>query len=243
MSKKPDYYDVLGIGRDSDPASIKKAYRNLALKFHPDRNPGDAEAEDRFKEAAEAYEVLSDPEKRALYDQYGHEGLNHAGFQGFSGFGDIFSAFGDIFGDIFGGGNRGPKRGRDLGVEVTIDYVDAYNGCERKIPIPRLEHCEACQGTGSVTKQLTTCPKCGGSGQIFQGMGFIRMASTCSQCHGTGRYAPDPCPECNGEGRVTRYREVIVPIKAGVSTGARYRVRGEGAVGDLGGEPGDLYVE
>ncbi|MDR2301964.1 MAG: molecular chaperone DnaJ [Deltaproteobacteria bacterium] len=243
MSKKPDYYDVLGLGRDSDPASIKKAYRNLALKYHPDRNPGDTEAEERFKEAAEAYEVLSDPEKRQLYDQYGHDGLNHTGFQGFSGYGDIMSAFGDIFGDFFGTVARGPKRGRDLGIEVTIDYVDAYNGCSTKIRVPRVENCEACDGTGSVSKRVQACPKCDGKGQIFQGMGFIRMASTCPQCRGTGEYAYDPCPECNGQGRVNRHREVMVPIPAGISSGGRIRIRGEGAAGEMGGPSGDLYVE
>ncbi|MDR2367872.1 MAG: molecular chaperone DnaJ [Deltaproteobacteria bacterium] len=244
MSKKPDYYDVLGVGRDSDPASIKKAYRTLAFKYHPDRNPGDPEAEERFKEAAEAYEVLSDQEKRQLYDQYGHEGLHHAGFQGFSGFGDIFSAFGDIFGgSFFGNVSRGPKKGRDLGIEITIDFVDAFNGCESKIRVPRAETCEACEGTGSTSKRLRTCPKCNGQGQIFQGVGFIRMATTCPQCRGTGEYAVDPCPECNGQGRVSRHREITVQIPAGVETGARLRIRGEGGAGDPGGMPGDLYVD
>ncbi|MDR1308297.1 MAG: molecular chaperone DnaJ [Deltaproteobacteria bacterium] len=243
MSNKADYYDVLGVSRNSDPASIKKAYRNLALKYHPDRNQGDAEAEERFKEAAEAYEVLSDPEKRQLYDQYGHEGLHHAGFEGFKGFGDIFSAFGDIFGDFFGVGRSGSKRGRDLGVEVVIDYVDAYTGCETKVKLPRVEKCDACAGTGSRSRIIQQCPNCNGQGQVVQGMGFIRMAVTCPKCRGTGEFPSDPCPECNGQGRINRQRELTVHVPAGVGTGARLRIRGEGGLGESGGESGDLYVE
>ncbi|MDR1486688.1 MAG: molecular chaperone DnaJ, partial [Deltaproteobacteria bacterium] len=245
MSKKADYYDVLGINRGADQETIKKAYRSLALKHHPDRNPGDQQAEERFKEAAEAYEVLSDPEKRHLYDQYGHEGLNRSGFQGFQGFGDIFSAFGDVFGDIFGngGGRSGPRRGRDVGIEIVIDYVDAYNGCETKVKIPRIESCEVCGGTGSKSRSRTVCPKCNGKGQVFQGMGFIRMAVTCNNCHGTGEFASDPCHECGGQGRIRRNRELSVQVPAGVSTGARLRIRGEGEPGMLGGDNGDLYVE
>lgn len=245
MSGKTDYYDVLGVSRGADQDSIKKAYRALALKYHPDRNPGDSEAEDRFKEAAEAYEVLSDPEKRRLYDQYGFEGLNRSGFQGgFQGFGDIFSAFGDIFGDIFSGGGRsGPRQGRDLGMELTIDYVEAYNGCASKVRLPRVESCQACDGTGSKSRNRQVCPNCHGQGQVVQGMGFIRMASTCPQCHGTGEFAADPCPECRGVGRVTRQRELTVQIPAGVNTGARLRLRGEGDPGVMGGPNGDLYVE
>jgi molecular chaperone DnaJ len=246
MSGKTDYYDVLGVSRGADQESIKKAYRGLALKYHPDRNPGDAEAEGRFKEAAEAYGVLSDPEKRRLYDQFGFEGLNRHGFQGgFQGFGDIFSAFGDIFGDIFngGGGRPGPRHGRDLGLELTIDYVEAYKGCDSKVKIPRVESCEACEGTGSRSRRRQTCPNCHGQGQVVQGMGFIRMATTCPQCHGSGDYAADPCPECRGQGRVKRQRELTVHVPAGVGTGARLRLRGEGEPGGMGGENGDLYVE
>jgi molecular chaperone DnaJ len=246
MSGKTDYYDVLGVGRSADQDSIKKAYRSLALKYHPDRNPGDAEAEERFKEAAEAYEVLSDPEKKRLYDQYGFEGLNSSGFQGgFRDFGDIFSAFGDIFGDIFGGsgGRPGPRHGRDLGLELTIDYVEAYTGCDSKVKIPRVESCEACAGTGSRSRTRKVCPKCQGQGQVVQGMGFIRMATTCPQCHGSGEFATDPCPECRGQGSVKRQRELTVHVPAGVTTGSRLRLRGEGEPGAMGGVPGDLYVE
>jgi molecular chaperone DnaJ len=244
MSNKADYYNVLGVSRGSDQATIKKAYRSLALKYHPDRNPGDQEAEEHFKEAAEAYEVLSDSEKRKLYDQYGHEGLRHAGFEGFQGYGDIFSSFGDIFGDLFGNVRRGgAQRGRDLGVEIAIDFVEAYNGCENRLKVPRVEKCEACDGTGSVSRRLQYCSKCNGQGQILQGGGFFRMAVTCPQCRGTGEYATDPCPECSGQGRVTRHREISVHVPAGISTGARLKLRGEGGLGEKGGEPGDLYVE
>jgi molecular chaperone DnaJ len=243
MSSKVDYYEILGVGRDADKDAIKKAYRALALKFHPDRNPGDAEAEERFKEAAEAYEVLSDPEKRRLYDQYGFEGLNRAGFQGFNGFGDIFSAFGDIFGDLFSGGRAGPRNGRDQGVEVSIGYVDAYTGCDTKIKVYRVEQCEACDGTGSRSRSRQVCPNCRGQGPVVQGMGFIRMATACPQCHGSGEIASDPCPECRGQGRMKRPRELTVHVPAGITTGSRMRLRGEGEPGTLGGQPGDLYVE
>ncbi|MDR1656361.1 MAG: molecular chaperone DnaJ [Deltaproteobacteria bacterium] len=247
MSNKRDYYDVLGVSRNADQEAVKKSYRALALKYHPDRNPGDVEAEEIFKEAAEAYSVLSDPEKKRLYDQYGFQGLNHTGFQGFQGFGDIFSAFGDIFGDIFGGGGGGgrygAKHGRDLGIEIVIDYIDAYNGCETKVRIPKVEECETCAGTGSRTRTRQTCPKCQGQGQIVQGMSFIRMATTCPQCHGTGEFATDPCPECRGQGRIKKQKEISVHVPAGVNTGARLRLRGEGESGSMGGDPGDLYVE
>jgi molecular chaperone DnaJ len=243
MSNKPDYYTVLGVNRGSDPASIKKAYRNLALKYHPDRNPNDKEAEERFKEAAEAYEVLSDPEKKQLYDQYGHEGLHRTGFEGFKGFGDIFSSFGDIFGDFFGSSRPGPRKGRDLHLEVVIEFQDAYNGCDPKIKIPRAEKCTACDGTGSKSRIIQRCPKCHGEGQVVQTVAFLRMASTCPQCRGTGEYPSDPCPECGGQGMVMREKELTFHVPAGIDTGARIRLRGEGGVGELGGQPGDLYVD
>ena len=246
MSSKTDYYDVLGVSRGADQEAIKKAFRALALKNHPDRNPGDSDAEARFKEAAEAYEVLSDPDKRRMYDQYGFEGLNSSGHQGFRDFSDIFSAFGDIFGDFFGGGGGGrpgPRHGRDLGLELTIDYVEAYTGCDSVVKIPRVERCEACAGTGSRSKTRSVCQKCGGQGQIIQGMGFIRMAVTCPQCHGTGEHAADPCPECRGQGQVKRQKELSIHVPAGVTTGSRLRLRGEGEAGQMGGSPGDLFVE
>jgi len=248
MSVKTCYYEVLGVERQADGATIKKAYRSLALKFHPDRNPGDAEAESKFKEAAEAYEVLSDSEKRRLYDQYGHEGLNNAGFQGgFQDFGDIFSAFGNIFQDFFSGGgasaqNR-PRRGRDLVYEAVIEFTEAFTGTSLELKIPREEGCRSCDGTGSKSHHRSTCQQCGGSGQVYQGRGFIRMASTCPVCRGTGSVVSDPCDECGGAGRVRKTKTLSVKVPAGVDTGSRMRLSGEGEGGYNGGPPGDLYVE
>ena len=248
MSAKVCYYEVLGVERQADGATIKKAYRSLALKYHPDRNPGDAEAETKFKEAAEAYEVLSDEEKRRLYDQYGHEGLDSAGFQGgFQDFGDIFSAFGGIFQDLFqnagpGAQNR-PRRGRDLVYEQFIEFTEAFSGTSVELKIPREENCPECDGTGSKSHSRSTCRQCGGSGQVYQGRGFIRMASTCPICRGTGSMVSDPCDECRGQGRLKRTKTLSVRIPAGVDTGSRMRLSGEGEAGYNGGPPGDLYVE
>ena len=248
MSTKTCYYEVLGVERQADGSTIKKAYRSLALKYHPDRNPGDEEAESKFKEAAEAYEVLSDQEKRRLYDQYGHEGLNNAGFQGgFQDFGDIFSAFGNIFQDLFSGGgpsvqNR-PRRGRDLVYEAVIEFAEAFTGTPLELKIPREETCELCDGSGSKSHSRSTCQQCGGSGQVYQGRGFIRMASTCPICRGTGSMVTDPCDQCHGVGRVKRTRTLSVNVPAGVDTGSRMRLSGEGESGYNGGPPGDLYVE
>jgi molecular chaperone DnaJ len=245
MSNKADYYDVLGVGRQADSESIKKAYRALALKYHPDRNPGDSKAEEQFKEAAEAYEVLSDPEKRRLYDQYGHEGLSRSGFQSFNGFGDIFSAFGDIFSDLFGQGHgrSGPRRGRDLGVEVYISFVEAFTGTSYEIKVPREENCQACDGTGSRSGKRQVCQQCDGQGQIFQGRGFIRLASTCPVCHGSGEFAADPCPDCRGLGRINQVKVINVKIPAGVDTGYRLRMSGAGHAGQPGAPSGDLFIE
>ncbi|MDL2226836.1 molecular chaperone DnaJ [Deltaproteobacteria bacterium OttesenSCG-928-M10] len=248
MSVKTCYYEVLGVDRQADGATIKKAYRSLALQFHPDRNPGDAEAEAKFKEAAEAYEVLSDAEKRRLYDQYGHEGLNNAGFQGgFQDFGDIFSAFGSIFQDFFQSGgpaaqNR-PRRGRDLVYESVIEFTEAFSGTSLELKIPREENCPDCDGTGSKSHSRSTCQQCGGSGQIYQGRGFIRMASPCPICRGLGSIVTDPCDECRGAGRLKRTKTLSVRVPAGVDTGSRMRLTGEGEAGFNGGPPGDLYVE
>ncbi|MDR2724519.1 MAG: molecular chaperone DnaJ [Candidatus Adiutrix sp.] len=247
MSGKTCYYEVLGVERQADAAALKKAYRVLALKYHPDRNPGDVEAETRFKEAAEAYEVLNDPDKRRLYDQYGHEGLNRAGFGGgFQDFGDIFSAFGSIFQDFFSAGqgssNR-PRRGRDMVYEAVIEFTEAFTGTSLEIKIPREESCPACEGSGSRSRSRETCRQCGGSGQVYQGRGFIRMATTCPLCRGAGTYAVDPCDDCQGQGRVKRTRALSVKIPAGVDTGNRLRLSGEGEAGWNGGPPGDLYVE
>ncbi|MDR1045751.1 MAG: molecular chaperone DnaJ [Candidatus Adiutrix sp.] len=248
MTVKTCYYEVLGVERQADETVIKKAYRSLALKYHPDRNPGDVEAEAKFKEAAEAYEVLSDPEKRRLYDQYGHEGLGNAGFQGgFQDFGDIFSAFGSIFQDLFntGGGasSSRPRRGRDLVYEAVIEFTEAFTGVTREIKIPREESCPGCDGSGSKSRRRSACRQCGGSGQIYQGRGFIRMAGTCPVCRGSGSLVTDPCDECQGQGRIRRSRTLSVKIPAGVDTGSRMRLTGEGEGGHNGGPPGDLYVE
>ena len=248
MSSKVCYYEVLGVDRQADGTTIKKAYRSLALKYHPDRNPGDSEAETKFKEAAEAYEVLSDAEKRRLYDQYGHEGLNNAGFQGgFQDFGDIFSAFGSIFQDFFqsagpGAHNR-PRRGRDLVYEAVIEFTEAFTGTSLEIKIPREENCSECDGTGSKSGSRSTCQQCGGSGQVYQGRGFIRMASTCPICRGAGSIVTDPCDTCRGAGRLKKTKVLSVRIPAGVDTGSRMRLTGEGEGGYNGGPPGDLYVE
>ena len=248
MSAKVCYYEVLGVDRQADGSTIKKAYRSLALQYHPDRNPGDAEAEAKFKEAAEAYEVLSDSEKRRLYDQYGHEGLNNAGFQGgFQDFSDIFSAFGGIFQDLFSGGgaasqNR-PRRGRDLVYEAVIEFAEAFTGTSLELKIPRDESCPECDGTGSKSHNRSTCQQCGGSGQVYQGRGFIRMASPCPVCRGAGSIVTDPCDECRGSGRLKRTKTLSVKVPAGVDTGSRMRLTAEGEGGFNGGPPGDLYVE
>ena len=243
---KQDYYEVLGVERSADPDEIKKAYRSMALNYHPDRNPGNKEAEEKFKEAAEAYEVLHDPNKRKLYDQYGHEGLQGTGFSGFGGFEDIFYSFGDLFEEFFGGSRRrrrgGPVRGQDLRYDLEIDFIEAAKGKDLELTIPREENCESCEGTGSETGQRQTCPTCGGQGQVFQTRGFIRLASSCPNCQGRGQFIEDPCPKCRGRGRIQAKRRVMVHIPAGVFSGAKLRLTGEGDRGLHGGRPGDLYV-
>jgi molecular chaperone DnaJ len=248
-SKKDDYYEIQGVERGADTEALKKSYRALALKYHPDRNPTDPHAEEMFKKASEAYGVLSDPEKRRLYDTYGHDGLHGTSFHA-SSFEDIFSGFGfgdmgDIFRDFFGGGQRtnGPRRGRDLSYEVELDFVEAYTGLEKEIHVPKEENCDACGGTGSRSRNLKACPQCGGSGQIYQSHGFIRMATTCPKCGGRGQYAADPCQECHGHGRVKKDRAVLAKIPAGVDTGQRMRLQGKGDAGRFGAPNGDLFLE
>ncbi|MEW6261608.1 MAG: molecular chaperone DnaJ [Thermodesulfobacteriota bacterium] len=243
---KRDYYEVLGVNRDASQEEIKKAYRTMALKYHPDRNSGDKKAEELFKEAAEAYEVLHDDEKRQLYDRYGFEGLQRTGFSGFGGFEDIFSSFGDLFEEFFGGTRRwqksGPRRGRDLRYDLEIEFTDAATGKEVELNIPREENCEECHGSGSSSGQRQICTSCGGQGQIYQNKGVFRLATTCPTCGGQGRVVTDPCRACRGRGRVERTRTVSVRVPPGVDTGSKLRLRGEGEAGSLGGPAGDLYV-
>ena len=255
MAKK-DYYQVLGVPRDAAPEQIKKAYRQLALKHHPDRNPGSKEAEERFKEAAEAYSVLADAEKRSVYDRFGHDGLRGEGYQGFSGFdSSVFEDFEDIlgnlfgfsFGDLFGGRERGRgsrrSRGRDLALEVEIGLEEAAAGVEREIKLSRAETCPACKG--SKRKPGTTaasCPTCGGRGQVRYQQGFFTMARTCPQCQGGGEINASPCESCQGKGHVKEKRALKVRIPAGVDDGSRLRLVGEGEAGDQGMPAGDLYV-
>ena len=246
MTEK-DYYQILGVDRNATPEQIKKAYRKLALKYHPDRNPGDKQAEEKFKEAAEAYEALGDPQKRRLYDQYGHAGLRGTDFHSFSGFEDIFNSFGDIFGDLFGmGGARrpdAPRRGADLRYDLRIDLREAAFGCEKKISFQQAEDCPACHGSGADPKEgFTTCTACGGAGQLTHRQGFFTINTTCSYCRGEGRIIKKSCAECRGLGHLKKKKELAVKIPAGVESGSRLRVAGAGEAGRKGGPPGDLYV-
>ena len=247
MSRR-DYYEVLGVGRSAGDQEIKSAYRKLALKYHPDRNQGDKDAEERFKEAAEAYTILGDPEKRARYDRFGHAGV--AGAAGGNGPGfnpDIFSDFSDILGDFFGfgGGARrgGPMRGADLRYDLEIAFDDSFTGSETTIQIPREEQCETCRGSGAAPgTSRDTCAQCRGTGQLRYQQGFLVVARTCGQCGGTGSVVKQPCPACRGTARVTKDRRVTVRIPAGIADGQRLRITGEGEHGAGGGPPGDLYV-
>ena len=248
---KADYYSVLGVARDASDDDIKKAYRQMAFKHHPDRNPGDAAAEAKFKEAAEAYEALRDPEKRARYDRFGHEGLSGAGFGGFSNAQDIFSTFTDIFEGFFGfGGAAGRSRGGpraqpggDLRYDLRVSFKDAAMGSEVTLKIPKPVVCPDCQGTGAAPgSKSETCRQCRGSGHIQQSQGFFRVAVTCPVCRGEGVVIPQPCPRCKGRGQVHDVRELKVRVPAGVADGSRLRLRGEGEPGLHGGAPGDLFV-
>jgi len=253
---KADYYQVLGVDKNASPDEIKRAYRRMAIKYHPDKNPGNKEAEAKFKECAEAYEVLSDPEKRKQYDQYGHEGLRGTGMHDFSRMNveDIFSMFGfdDFFGSIFGGaggggGRRGgrragPLRGYDLETSVELTLDEVAHGTEKTIEFTRQDRCPECGGSGAAPgSQPTRCPLCGGSGQVAKGGGFFQMVSTCPQCQGTGQVVKNPCPNCGGSGRVPKKRTVTIRIPAGVHEGQGIRVAGEGEPGRDGGPNGDLY--
>ena len=263
MSEKRDYYEVLGVGKDADAKEIKKAYRKLAMKYHPDKNPGDKDAEEKFKEINEAYEVLSDEEKRSTYDRFGHDGLNGQGgfgggqgFGGFggSGFGGFEDIFGDIFGSSFGGGfggsssrRRGPKRGADIRQSVTISFEDAAFGKKIKVKINRSEECEECHGSGARPgTSKKTCPTCHGSGtvQSVQRTPFGNIASqrTCSTCNGEGEINESPCNKCHGKGSVRKTKTIEVDIPAGIDDGQMIKLSGQGEVGEKGGPRGDLYI-
>ncbi len=250
MSKR-DYYDVLGVPRDAGEAEIKKAYRQLAVRYHPDKNPGDKAAEEKFKEAAEAYSVLSDPAKRANYDRFGHRAPGMGGFSGFDP--EIFADFGDILGDFFGlgdlfggarrGGRRGSSRGADLRYELEMDLDEAARGSETSIQIPRLETCPTCRGNGAADPDaIVPCDLCHGRGTLHLQQGFFSMTRTCDRCGGSGRVIRNPCAACQGKGRVPKERTIRVRIPAGVEDGAQLRLAGEGEAGIGGAPPGNLYV-
>jgi molecular chaperone DnaJ len=246
---KRDYYEVLGLGRDAAEGDIKKAYRRLAMKFHPDRNPEDPTAAERFREASEAYEVLTDPEKRQAYDRFGHAAVDGnggmgGGFAG-GGFGDIFGdVFGDIFGNAGGRGRSSVMRGSDLRYSLELDLEQAVRGDNVEIKIPVLSACEDCDGSGSKPgSRPSSCPDCGGVGQIRVAQGFFSLQQTCPRCRGSGQIITDPCAKCGGQGRVERRKTLDVRIPPGVDTGDRIRLTGEGEAGVNGGPPGDLYVQ
>ena len=251
MSKR-DYYEVLGVTRTVTEVEMKSAYRKLALKYHPDRNPGDKSAEEKFKECAEAYAVLADADKRAAYDRFGHAAVGSTASAGvdptiFADFGDILGGLGDIFGfgDMLGGGRRrgGPQRGGDLRYDLEITFEESAKGAETSIQIPRQEQCETCSGSGAAPgSSPTVCNQCRGQGQVRFQQGFFTVARTCPQCRGTGRTIAKPCQSCRGAGQVAKQRKITVKIPAGIATGQQLRLQGEGEGGSAGGPPGNLYV-
>ena len=257
---KRDYYEVLGVDKNASPEDIKKAYRKSAMKYHPDRNPGDKNAEEKFKELGEAYEVLSDPDKKSRYDQFGHAGVDPnygagaggyggSGFGGFGGFGD----FGDIFGDIFGGGRSGartknaPRQGENVGARLEITFEEAAFGTEKEVSFQRIEVCASCSGKGAADGDIETCSQCRGSGQVRTTQSFmgISMQSTaaCPSCGGRGKLIKNPCNTCRGKGKVRRTQKLKVKVPAGVDAGQSIRIPGEGSAGSNGGPNGDVYVE
>jgi len=246
---KEDYYKILGVNRDASEDDIKKAYRKMAMKYHPDKNPGDKQAEQRFKEAAEAYEVLGDEQKRQIYDRYGHEGLKSAGVRGFSSFEDIFSAFGDIFGggifDAFFGGRRaGIRRGANLRCEVNITLEEVAKGIEKTIKLRRHDPCEQCSGTGvEPGAKEVTCSTCQGRGEVQQAQGFFVVRRACPHCQGKGKIPEKACTRCNGTGRTGSQAEISIRIPKGIDDGTRLRIGGEGDLGDNGAPRGDLFCD
>ncbi|KKD01579.1 molecular chaperone DnaJ [Photobacterium halotolerans] len=252
MSKR-DFYEVLGVGRDAGERDIKKAYKRLAMKYHPDRNPGDDTAADKFKEVKTAYEILTDPQKKAAYDQYGHAAFEQGGMGGGGGFGggaDFSDIFGDVFGDIFGGGGRRgggqhrAQRGADLRYNMELTLEEAVRGCTKEIRVPTLVNCDTCEGSGAKKgSSPTTCGTCHGAGQVQMRQGFFAVQQTCPHCHGRGKIITDPCGKCHGQGRVQETKTLSVKIPAGVDTGDRIRLTGEGEAGEFGAPAGDLYVQ
>ncbi|WP_111741075.1 molecular chaperone DnaJ [Leminorella richardii] len=245
MAKK-DYYEILGVGRDADEREIKKAYKRLAMKHHPDRNQGDKDSEEKFKEIKEAYEVLTDSQKKAAYDQYGHAAFEQGGMGGggFGGGADFNDIFGDVFGDIFGGRRQRASRGADLQYTMTLTLEEAVRGVTKEIRIPTLAECDVCHGSGAKAgTSATTCSTCHGSGQVQMRQGFFAVQQTCPTCHGRGKIIKDPCNKCHGQGRVEKTKTLSVKIPAGVDTGDRIRLSGEGQAGENGAPAGDLYVQ
>ena len=253
---KRDYYEVLGVEKGASADEIKKAYRKMAMKYHPDRNPGDKEAEEKFKEAGEAYEVLSDDDKRSRYDQYGHQGVDpnfNPGFGGFGGGFGGFGDFGDIFGDIFGGGSssrathNAPRRGENVATRLELTFEEAAFGVEKEVAAQRIENCDRCTGSGSADGVIENCSRCGGSGQVRTVQNFMGMqmqsTSACPQCNGKGKIIKNPCNTCKGKGKVRRTHRVKVKVPAGVDADQTVRVRGEGCVGSNGGPNGDMLVQ
>jgi molecular chaperone DnaJ len=252
MTTKEDYYKILGVSRTASADEIKKAYREIAMTYHPDRRPGDPEAEKKFKEAAEAYEVLRDGDKRRLYDAYGHEGLNATGFHGFTDVDEVFMSFGDLFSDFLGGSVFGDlgretqkrQRGQSLRIALEIDLRDAARGVAKAIELTRHEVCRACKGTGGKDGVApAACTYCKGRGRVVQGQGWIRVSTVCPRCHGAGKVISDPCKECGGAGLTAVSRELSIKIPAGIESGAQMRLKGEGDHGQDGAPPGDLYVQ
>ena len=256
MATKLDYYTILGVARNASIDDIKKSYRQIALKNHPDRNPGNRKAEERFKEAAEAYEVLHDPEKRRLYDLYGHEGVSSTGFTGFRDFGDIFRSFGDIFEDMLGmggfggmgrmggmGGGPRPQPGTDLRYDLTLDFLDATLGSEVTLEVPRVVNCRTCSGSGAKpgTRRIP-CPQCGGRGVVSRSHGIFQITTTCPRCQGMKEFFAEACPACNGEGRLREKKKIKVKVPPGMDSGTHLVMSGEGNDGAYGGPPGDLYI-